>query len=136
MLNDLLFLALYSAPGQPAYAFLSDTGNMLAPPTFQAPNGVNQYMIGNVVRLAVQFQDINKNPVDPGTVTLWVRNPDYSEDEFQFGTAEIIRDGVGNYHFNLPNSQSGYYNYRWEGEGNVVVANDSQINSIPSVFVQ
>ena len=132
MLLDLLF-AEFQGGTAPGLLIVSDSGNEIIPQSLPL-NCINQYMIGNIAILKAQFFDQNKNPVDPTDITLFVRNPDYTEEAFNYGSSAITRDATGVYHFDLPLTKSGYYNYRWVAGGNYVAANDSQLESIPSFY--
>lgn len=96
---------------------------------------MNSYGVGNLIRLSVTFTElVGQTPIDPTDVTLYIQNPDGTVDEFTYLDSQIVRDGVGLYHYDLPNPESGYYYYRFEGSGTIVAASNGQFNSIPSPF--
>lgn len=134
MLLDLLFTE-FGGNVLPGYALISDGGNQLNTCDV-APNCINKYLIGNLVRLSVQFLDFQKNPIDPTFVTLLIRNPDYTDVDYEYGSSNITRTGTGTYYFDLPLEQMDYYNWEWAASGNVVAATAGQLESIASVFQQ
>jgi len=66
-------------------------------------------------------------PVDPETVSLKVKDPalDVEFHDYIGSPADITRDGVGLYHFDLTPDQVGKWYYRWESTGLGQAANES-----------
>jgi hypothetical protein len=96
---------------------------------------VNTYGINNLVHLSVQFtQLVGNTPIDPTTITLLVRAPDQTIATYTYAASQIIRDGVGAYHYDLDVTQTGYYNYQFEGGGNLICQSNDQFQSLPSPF--
>lgn len=74
--------------------------------------------VGDVVRLAGNFQNQSGTDVDPGVVTVKVKNPIGAVTAYVYGTdAEVIRDSAGNYHADIAADKEGVWFYRWEGSG-------------------
>lgn len=96
---------------------------------------MNRYEVNNLIRLSVQFQVlIGSVPVDPTSVKLLVKKPDQTVDTYTLADGQVIRDSVGNYHYDLVNAQCGYYYYQFEGGGNIIAEQSGQFNSFPSPF--
>lgn len=94
---------------------------------------INSYEFGNMVTLNVIFTDVTTNMlVDPSIVTLRVLDPNNVEKIYT--GSQVIRNSLGNYSYPVFGDLAGIWNYRWEGSGNVVAAQESQFNIIPSVF--
>jgi hypothetical protein len=73
-----------------------------------------------MVRLQAAFKDLNGNLVDPSTVEV-VLSPPNADDTIV--TTGIIKDSVGNYHYDWIGTVKGNWTIRWQGLGAVVVAN-------------
>jgi hypothetical protein len=112
------------------FVYVSDSGNEIVPVVNNVFNNINKYIVGNIVVLSAKFLDATNTLIDPTTVTLYVRNPDYTVNTFVYNSSDIVKNGVGLYSYNLPNIEYGYYTYRFEGAGNVVCAQNGQIESV------
>lgn len=78
----------------------------------------NTYDIGDVVRLDVAFTTQADVAVDPGTITVKIKNPIGTVTTYVYGVdAEVIRDSTGNYYVLIDADKEGVWYYRWEGTG-------------------
>lgn len=77
---------------------------------------MNIHDIGDVVRISVAFTNQAGTPVDPGAVTVKVKNPIGVKTTYVYLVdAGVIKDSTGNYHLDLEPTIQGIWNYRWEG---------------------
>ncbi|MGH9766104.1 MAG: hypothetical protein ACREAB_01615 [Blastocatellia bacterium] len=77
---------------------------------------MNVYDIGDVVRVSATFTNQVGAPVDPGGVTLKVKNPVGVKTSYVYVVdLALIRDSPGNYHLDLEPAIQGVWTYRWEG---------------------
>jgi hypothetical protein len=88
---------------------------------------MNNYDVGNLVVLTVNFQDANNNFIDPTAVALVVKTPDGTLTTF---TPTRVSTGVYSYNFTLV--QAGIHYYRYTGTGAVTAAADGSFFSTPS----
>ena len=78
----------------------------------------NDYYIGNLVTVNITFKDANGDLVDPTVVTLEVRNPLGAEITYTYGVdAGLIKDSVGNYHYDINANLAGLWVYLWSASG-------------------
>lgn len=86
--------------------------------------------VADGVRATAAFQDLNGNPADPTTITLKVLDPAGTITE-----PPVFRTGTGSYYadFVLPN-EPGSWSYRWEGTGDVQVAEEGKFTVRASAF--
>jgi len=79
---------------------------------------MNTYDSGDVVRINVAFTNLAGATVDPGTVTVKVKNPVGVKTTYVYGIAvEVVKDDVGLYHMDLEPTIQGVWSYRFEGTG-------------------
>jgi hypothetical protein len=90
---------------------------------------INSYLEGNIARITFEFRDNSDDSlVDPSTVSIIIEEPDGTQTTYVYGTdAELVRDGVGEFHFNLAGDQTGTYWYRIESTGTGQAATESRI---------
>lgn len=75
------------------------------------------YDIGDVVRLAGSFQG-SAGPLDPGSVTGRFRIASAQPTSYTYGVdPQLVRDAVGQYHFDVEATESGTWYYRFESSG-------------------
>lgn len=94
-----------------------------------------QFDIGDELRVSVRFYDSDDVDRDPTVVTFKLKNPSEELTTYVYGTdPEVVKDSVGNYHFDLIVEDSGRYHYRWEGTGALISAEESIIHVRRSCF--
>ena len=77
---------------------------------------MNIHDTGDVVRVNVAFTNLAGAPVDPGVVTVRIKNPVGVKTSYVYGIAvEVVKDSVGLYHMDLEPTIQGVWVYRWEG---------------------
>lgn len=93
------------------------------------------YIVGQEVRVAGEFRDIDNTLVDPTGVLFKFIKPSgvlttytYLVDE------EVVRDETGKYHVDIYADQVGLYNWRWESSGGTVTAADGSFQVENSAF--
>ncbi len=74
---------------------------------------MSNFIVGDVARLSVAIADIAGTPSDPSSLSLVVQSPGGTTTY----TDAIVKDSVGNYHFDLPLDYAGSYGYRWQSVG-------------------
>lgn len=79
---------------------------------------MSTYDIGDVVRITVAFTNLAGGAVDPGAVTVRVKNPVGVKTSYTYITdTEVLKDSTGNYHLDVEPAIQGVWVYRWEGTG-------------------
>jgi len=82
-----------------------------------------EYNIGTALRITAVFTDISGDAADPSVIKFKVNPPKGADEEYIYGTdTEVVRTGVGVYHFDLLLDEAGSWYYRWVGSGNVAKA--------------
>lgn len=77
---------------------------------------MNTYQPDTLVKLSTTFTASDGvTPVDPTTVTLYVKTPDGM---VMAHVDDIVRSGIGLYSFELITNQIGPWIYKWQGTGN------------------
>jgi hypothetical protein len=84
---------------------------------------MNNYDIGDLVRVTAEFKDIAGVVTDPTTVKLRVRVNGVTSTY-----DDAVRDSAGEYHRDLSILSAGVYTYRWLGTGAVQTAKESSFS--------
>lgn len=85
----------------------------------------NQYDIGDMVTIYGIFSDINDVVTDPTTISVLVKDPTGTLTTYVYGVdANLIKDSVGNYHFDITPTVTGVWYYKFVGEGAVKAAEE------------
>lgn len=79
----------------------------------------NMYGVLTLVRIFGNFYNNLNQLTDPTTVSLYIEAPDGSCKTI----TSIVRDNVGQYHYDYQGQWTGNYFYRWQGLGNLIAAN-------------
>jgi hypothetical protein len=75
------------------------------------------------LRFSVTFTSaLDGSPADPDDVILTLRHEDDPIIQFTYGNAEVVRDGVGLYHYDYQPTDAGDWRNAWKGTGSVVAA--------------
>ena len=79
---------------------------------------VNEYDVGDLVRVSVVWTDDDSAAIDPDVVRFIYRTASDVKTTYLYLTdAELVKDSVGNYHVDVAATNSpGLWNYRFEGE--------------------
>lgn len=76
-------------------------------------------VIGTTVRVAANFQDDDRNDVDPSTITFKLMSPYGTTTSYVYGTdAALVKLSTGDYMIDVVPDASGRWHYRWESTGN------------------
>ena len=90
---------------------------------------------GTKVRLSVRFLDAVGAAQDPSLVTFKIREAGAAVDTYLYGTdVEVVRDGVGLFHFDAIFTSGGLVRYRWEGAGSLIAATEGFVPIEQSAF--
>lgn len=102
---------------------------------------VNEYIYQTEIRLTANFQVGSVN-TDPTTVTLKIKKPDATVLTFTYAAAQVIKDSVGNYHYDympptiaVDPSAVGKYRWRWDGTGAVKASGEGEFKVIRSKVI-
>lgn len=88
---------------------------------------INTYEVGDVAHLSALFSDSSGTPLDPDTCSLRLKNRS-GDLTYAFGAdVEMVRDGAGGYHVDVPITVSGMWLYRWESTGNGAAAAEGRL---------
>lgn len=75
---------------------------------------MSNFIVGDVARLSVSITDVMGALGDPSSLSLVIQDPGGTSTTH---TSDIVKDSVGNYHFDLALDSSGSYGYRWQSLG-------------------
>jgi hypothetical protein len=88
---------------------------------------------GGPARFSVVFESIVVDPLtaevtgtaaDPSTVTLKLHDPTGLETTYTWAGAQVIRDSIGHFHFDVTLSVSGQWIARWIAGGAIVAVDE------------
>lgn len=91
------------------------------------------YFSHNTVRLSCAFT-VNGVATDPTTVTLNVQDPAGVVTSYTYAGAQIAKDSVGNYHYDLNVVTQGAWLYEFIGTGTCIAASEGSFTVSLSVF--
>lgn len=79
----------------------------------------NTHDLGDRVRVSAVFRRVSDGEaIDPTVVSISVRDPEGVVTTKVYGTDEdVIKDSVGNYHYDVDVDQAGTWYYRWFSTG-------------------
>lgn len=81
----------------------------------------NTHDLGDVVRVAGVFRDLDTedlDPIDPTVVKLSILTPSEDLETYIYDTdPEVVRDSEGHYHADIEATEPGVWYYRWFSEG-------------------
>ena len=82
---------------------------------------VNQYDFDTLITITGTFVAADGvTPVDPSTVTLYVRSPDGVRAQYTGGA--LLKVSTGVYSYQVLASQTGRWSYKWVGSGSYAVS--------------
>jgi hypothetical protein len=81
-----------------------------------------QYTVGTAIRLEAVFTDEAGTEVDPTAVEAELLLPDGSI--VKFTGVQVIKTATGNYYVDYTPTANGLYQYRFDGTGTVIAANE------------
>lgn len=68
------------------------------------------------VRLTTTFTTVQGNALtDPTTVSLFVKDPSSTVTTYTLAAAQVIRDSIGVYHYDILIDVVGNWKYKWQG---------------------
>lgn len=73
---------------------------------------MNNYVIGQTVRLKAEFTDANGTLTDPTSVTVSIKAPGESAVSYSG-----VKDSVGKYRYDYDPAVAGRHEYKWFGTG-------------------
>lgn len=83
---------------------------------------MNTYDIGTESQFSGTFKDETGALVDPSSVLIRIKSPNGA-----VGVFSPTRASIGVYTYNVTLDQYGYWYYRFEGTGSLVVAGDNSV---------
>lgn len=90
------------------------------------------YNPGQLVRLSVTFTVAGVN-TDPTTVTCKVKTPDGTTTTQTYNPGNIVRDGTGQYHYDLAAVEKGYTYYGFYGTGTCSAAEEGVLTVVSNI---
>lgn len=97
---------------------------------------INSYDIGDTVRCAVRFSNVDDAVFDPTTVRFKLRSPANGVvTVYEYGPdVELVREGMGEYYVDVSVALSGKWHYRFDGLGPNQTASETYFLVRPSIF--
>lgn len=93
------------------------------------------YDIGDQAVTRAAFTTSAGAAVDPTLVRVFLRLPDGTESILTYGVdGAVIKDSVGNYHYDWSLTVEGSHCYRWVGTGAAVAAGEKTFRVLASCF--
>lgn len=87
---------------------------------------VNAYHLDQLVRVTATLT-VDGVATDPTALTLRVKDPTGATTTYTLtSTPALVKDSVGNYHYDLAAILTGLWSYHWESTGTVQAADDQQ----------
>lgn len=84
------------------------------------------YDIGDQIRCSVEFTNRSGTYVDPSSVTFKIKNPTGTITSYIYGTDDkLVKEATGKYYILIEPTSSGIWHYRFEGDGIVIAASES-----------
>jgi len=83
------------------------------------------YVQGEMIRISVQFTDIDGNPADPDTIKLEIKDPSGNLATVEYGVDPVSKDGVGSYYYDQEADEVGRWRAYWYTEGDFIAAGDT-----------
>lgn len=78
---------------------------------------ITVYHVGDLVRIAAVFKDVNGTATDPTTITLKVKDPSGNTDTYTYAAGQITKASTGNYHRDISIDETGDWHYEWVSTG-------------------
>jgi hypothetical protein len=83
------------------------------------------YDIGDLIRLAGTFTDLNGNASDPTTITLSIKKPNGDVVNLVYGVdVSVVKQSTGIYYMDFAPAMEGLHYYRFAGTGAVTAAEE------------
>lgn len=80
----------------------------------------DRFIVGDTLQLYLTVATLAGVATDPAGLTLRVKAPSGAVTVYVYGTAaEVIRDGAGDFHADIPATAAGIWAWRWEATGSV-----------------
>ena len=74
--------------------------------------------VNSPVRIAANFQNDNREDIDPDTVSVKFQSPSGTLSTYVYGTdAALIKASTGDYYIDFTPNESGRWHYRWASTG-------------------
>lgn len=97
---------------------------------YQAPYSCD---VGDVLRLFANFTDIDSVALDPGSLQVFVKDPDGIIAMYAY-PGNIIKTSVGSYYLDINVTKVGTWFYRWESSGQGQCAAERTFSARQSYF--
>lgn len=86
---------------------------------------MNTYDVGDKVRIACKFTDVDDVETNPTVTVFKFTDPSGNTITYTYDTDdELERDSTGNFHVDITIDEPGTWYYRWIGTGTVVAAEE------------
>ena len=91
--------------------------------------------VGDLIRLFATFTNYDKEPIDPTTIIVKVKQPSGSILPYEgYNPGPIVRTSLGNFYLDVSVIESGTWYYRWEATGEGQCAAERNFMARPSFF--
>lgn len=92
---------------------------------------MDTFFEGATARVTATFEDQNHALADPTTVTAEFNNPAGTKTTYVYGVdAQLVRESIGVYHYDIDLSSPRVWHYRIEGTGTVKAVSQGQLTVI------
>src|SRR5690242_12498095 len=99
---------------------------------------MNDYSVGDLIRLSVSFTDSSDQAADPTTVTCLVKRryqlPPVTTSTYTYAGGTVTKASTGSYYVDFTPTTEGIWDYRWVATGTVVAADEGAFNVPNSEF--
>ncbi len=93
----------------------------------------NIYDVGDKIRISCTFTS-GGTPTDPTTVTVKVKEPGGTVTTGTLALGQVVKDDIGDYHYDFTIDEAGRHWYRFEGAGALVASAETDFMVRASEF--
>jgi len=94
----------------------------------------NAYSPNQPVRMSVAFT-VTGTATDPSTIALTVKDPNGTKTTYTYAGSQVVKDSIGNYHFDLTPTTAGSWFYGWQSTGTAASDAEAFFTVLPSVVI-
>lgn len=86
--------------------------------------------IGTELRFRATFRDIDDDLSDPTTIQLTVEDPAGNATDYTYGGAQVQKESLGVFYYDLTVTLAGRWLYRWLSTGTPAISESSWVDVI------
>lgn len=94
----------------------------------------DNWLPGEAARITLSVTDIDGLPIDASALRLRVLAPDETVVTYEYGSGEVVRSALGEYHADIALTASGVWSWRWESDAPRLGAAEDSLLVQPSVI--